>query len=305
MDGIMKVFYVFAKPLAMLLFWLYGIVGNYGIAIIIFTLIVRTILFPLYNSQMKQSAMMTELQPELQKLQKQYGGDKEKYNQKVMEFYQETGMNPAKGCLPLIIQMPILFGLFAALRSPLDYYTNNTEAILAIHQSFLWIQDLSQPDKWILPILAGITTYFSYEITMNMNPQTANSMKIMKYIFPLMIVWWGRSFPAGLTLYWFVGTLYMCIQQKVVLSKIKRDRLKREEEKKYREEHPELFAEEIPEVTETENKEADEVTDESFEEYDDNYQSVDDYSDFYTEEELQKMNKEKEKEKKHNKHKRR
>lgn len=305
MDGIMKVFYVFAKPLAMLLFWLYGIVGNYGIAIIIFTLIVRTILFPLYNSQMKQSAMMTELQPELQKLQKQYGGDKEKYNQKVMEFYQETGMNPAKGCLPLIIQMPILFGLFAALRSPLDYYTNNTEAILAIHQSFLWIQDLSQPDKWILPILAGITTYFSYEITMNMNPQTANSMKIMKYIFPLMIVWWGRSFPAGLTLYWFVGTLYMCVQQKVVLSKIKRDRLKREEEKKYREEHPELFAEETQKVIETESKAVIGSPDEESEDFEEEYESLDDYSDFYTEEELQKMNKEKEKEKRHNKYKKR
>lgn len=291
MDSIMSIFYIFAKPLAMLLFWLYGLVGDYGIAIIIFTLIVRTILFPLYNSQMKQSAQMTELQPKLQQLQKQYGHDKEKYNQKVMEFYQETGMNPAKGCLPLLIQMPILFGLFAALRNPLSYYTSNTEAILAIHQSFLWIQDLSQPDKWILPILAGITTFFSYKITSAANPQTAGTMKVMQYIFPLMIVWWGRSFPAGLTLYWFVGTLYMCIQQKVVLTKLKKDREKRAAQEQYEKEHPELFIKEEPKE---EEKTVIEDDTDAYEEY----ESIDDYSDFYTEEELARMNKNKGKNKK-------
>lgn len=298
MSGIMKLFYVFAKPLAIFLFWLYGLVGNYGIAIIIFTIVVRTILFPLYNSQMKQSAMMSELQPELNKLQKQYGADKEKYNQKVMEFYQETGMNPAKGCLPLIIQMPILFGLFAALRSPLDYYTSNTEAILAIHQSFLWIQDLSQPDKWILPILAGITTYFSFKITASANPQTQGSMKAMQYIFPLMIVWWGRSFPAGLTIYWFVGTLYMCIQQKVVFAKIKKDRKKREEQRQYEKEHPELFKKEEPEQTPL-------VEEEDIDAYEDEIESFDDYSDFYTEEELEEMRKEEAKQKAKAKYKKR
>lgn len=299
MSGIMKLFYVFAKPLAIFLFWLYGLVGNYGIAIIIFTIVVRTILFPLYNSQMKQSAMMSELQPELNKLQKQYGADKEKYNQKVMEFYQETGMNPAKGCLPLLIQMPILFGLFAALRSPLDYYTSNTEAILAIHQSFLWIQDLSQPDKWILPILAGITTYFSFKITASANPAAQGSMKAMQYIFPIMIVWWGRSFPAGLTIYWFVGTLYMCVQQKIVLTKIKKDREKREAQKQYEKEHPELFVKEEPVQTPL----VEEADEDAFD--DEEIESFDDYSDFYTEEELEEMEKEKAKEKAKAKYKKR
>ena len=158
-----QVFAVFAKPIALLLNLLYNLVGNYGIAIVLLTLIVRGILFPLYNAQMKQSAKMTELQPKLQQLQKQCGGDKEKYNQKVMELYQVEGVNPAKGCLPLIIQMPILFGLFAALRNPLMYMSQ--DMLLAVHEKFLWIPDLSQPDKWILPILAGITTYFSFKIT--------------------------------------------------------------------------------------------------------------------------------------------
>lgn len=287
MDFMMSIFYVFAKPLAMLLFWIYGIVGDYGVAIIIFTLIVRLVLFPLYNSQMKQSAKMAEFQPQIQQLQRQYGHDKEKYNQKVMEFYQQSGYNPAKGCLPLLIQMPILFGLFAALRSPLDYYTSNTEAILAIHQSFLWIPDLSQPDKWILPILAAITTFFSYKITMGANPQTAGSMKVLQYIFPLMILWWGRSFPAGLTLYWFVGTLFMCLQQKVVLSKLKKDREKKAAQEQYEKEHPELFIKEEPEEIIEEKEDDHDAYDEE------EIESIDDYSDFYTEEELAKMRQEK------------
>ena len=308
-----KALSIFAKPLAILLFWLYDIAGNYGIAIILFTLIVRTLLFPLYNSQMKQSAMMSELQPKIQQIQKECGSDKEKYNQRVMEFYQSEGYNPAKGCLPLVIQMPILFGLFAVLRNPLMYITD-ADKILSVHESFLWIQDLSQPDKWILPILAGITTYFSYKITASANPQTANSMKVLQYIFPLMIVWWGRSFPAGLTLYWFVGTLFMVVQQKFVMAKIKKDRIKREaereeqeridrERREYEKAHPELFPQ--PEqkkgnksnkknavAAEQEVKKAEIIEDDDFDAFNfeaDGYESVDDYSDFYTEEELAKM----------------
>jgi len=301
---------IFAKPIAWLLFWLYGIVGSYGIAILILTLIVRTILFPLYNSQMKQSASMSDLQPKLQKLQKQYGNDKEKYNQKVMELYQDEGVNPAKGCLPLLVQMPILFGLFAALRNPIQYM-DNPDAILAIHESFLWVQDLSQPDKWILPILAGITTYFSYKITSSASPQTASTMKVFQYIFPLMIVWWGRSFPAGLTIYWFVGTLYMCVQQKVVLTRLKKIKARKEEERlqqeAYEREHPELFVndepeeekEEKPVVSNVKNKA--QIIDADDEEIYGEYESVDDYSDFYTEEELAKMKKNDNKNNKNNK----
>ena len=316
-----KALSIFAKPLAILLFWLYDLVGNYGIAIIIFTVIVRTILFPLYNSQMKQSAMMSDMQPRMQQIQKECGSDKEKYNQRIMEFYQQEGINPAKGCLPLVIQMPILFGLFAVLRNPL-MYISDADKILSIHESFLWIPDLSQPDKWILPILAGITTYFSYKITASATPQNGNSMKVLAYIFPLMIVWWGRSFPAGLTMYWFFGTLYMCIQQRFVMAKIKKDRAKREaereeqrkideERRKYEREHPELFPELQPQnkkktkstasaksksASNVQNKENHSknavIEEDDWEAFDfgaDGYESVDDYSDFYTEEELAKM----------------
>ena len=284
---------VFAKPIALLLNLLYNLVGNYGIAIILLTLIVRGILFPLYNSQMKQSAKMQDLQPKMQKLQKQYGQDKEKYNQKIMELYQVEGVNPAKGCLPLIIQMPILFGLFAALRNPLMYM--DQDMVLSVHESFLWIPDLSQPDKWILPILAGITTFFSYKITQSATPSSsAASMKVLQYVFPLLIVWWGRSFPAGLTLYWFVGTLFMCVQQHFVLSKIKKDRAKKEEEERYRKEHPELFPDAVEEkpVKPSEVKIIEEDDEEIFEEHSELAEVEDEYADFYTEEELLRMKKE-------------
>ena len=300
---------VFAKPIALLLNLLYNVVdglglpGSYGIAIVLLTLIVRGALFPLYNAQMKQSAKMTDLQPKMQKLQKQYGQDKEKYNQKIMELYQVEGVNPAKGCLPLIIQMPILFGLFAALRNPLMYM--DQDMILAVHEKFLWIPDLSQPDKWILPILAGVTTYFSYKITMNANPSSANSMKVLQYIFPLMIVWWGRSFPAGLTIYWFVGTLFMCIQQHFVLSKIKKQRIQKEEEERYRKEHPELFPEEVEEqpVKPSEVQIIEDEDEEIFDEKIELEEVEDEYSDFYTDEELVQMKKDKEAVRKKNKHK--
>jgi YidC/Oxa1 family membrane protein insertase len=305
---------VFAKPIALLLNLLYNIVdkldppsiiGSYGIAIVLLTLIVRGILFPLYSAQMKQSAKMQDLQPKMQQLQKQYGQDKEKYNQKIMELYQIEGVNPAKGCLPLIIQMPILFGLFAALRNPLMYMSQ--DMILAVHEKFLWIPDLSQPDKWILPILAGITTYFSYKITMSANPSTSgNSMKVLQYIFPLMIVWWGRSFPAGLTIYWFVGTLFMCVQQHFVLSRLKKQRLKKEEEERYRKEHPELFPEVVEEekpVKPSEVKIIEEEDEEVFEEKTELDEVEDEYADFYTEEELLQMKKQQEAARKKSKYK--
>jgi len=117
----------------------------------------------------------------------------------------------------MLIQMPIIFGLFALLRNP-TLFIHSNEMLMAIHEAFLWIPDLSQPDPWILPILSGITTFISYSQTqmqtsMGMGGNNmAPTMKMMKYFFPIMIVWMGRSFPAGLTIYWFVGTVIQIFQ---------------------------------------------------------------------------------------------
>lgn len=199
-----------AEPLAFALTKLYGVVGNYGFTLLIFTIIVKFCLYPLYAKQVKSMANMAKVQPKIKALQQRYANDKETLNRKMMELYKEEKFNPAGGCLPMLIQMPIIFGLFALLRNPLAYISGE-KMLLAIHESFLWIPDLSQPDPWILPLAAGITTFFSFTLTQKQsgaddeNNPGAAMMKPMKYFFPVMIVWWGRSFPAGLTIYWFLS----------------------------------------------------------------------------------------------------
>jgi len=204
-----------AEPLGMLLSFLYSYFENYGISIIVFTFIIRACLFPLYADQIKHSARMADVQPKMQAIQRKYANDREMLNIKMMELYKEEKFNPMRGCLPMLIQMPIIFGLFALLRSPTDFIESNT-MLMAVHEAFIWMPDLSQPDPWILPILAGFSTFISFSQTQAQSPMGDNSMaammKIMKYFFPIMIVWMGRSFPAGLTLYWFVGTVIQIFQ---------------------------------------------------------------------------------------------
>ncbi|MDR1954182.1 MAG: YidC/Oxa1 family membrane protein insertase [Clostridiales Family XIII bacterium] len=233
-----EIFGLIAKPLGYLLTGIYSVVGNYGITLIIFTVIVRLCLFPLYVHQTKSSLRMAEVQPKIQALQKKYANDKEELNRRMMEFYKEEGVNPMKGCLPMLIQMPIMLGLFTLLRDPMSYLPEgHANMILAVHEQFFWISDLSQPDLWALPIMAGITTFLSFSATQAQNSmgaqananQMAGMMKMMKYFFPVMIVWMGRSFPAGLTLYWFIGNICSIIQfQTLKLWKKRLERMKAE-----------------------------------------------------------------------------
>ncbi len=209
---------VIAKPLLWILTALYGLIGNYGIAIIILTLIVKLCLYPLYIKQTKSMAKMATVQPKMQAIQNQYANDKEMLNIKIQELYKEEGFNPMSGCLPMLIQMPIIMGLFALLRNPLMYMSEaaSSKMIFAFHENFLWIDDLSQPDKWILPIIAGIATFISF--TMNRllqdnggSDQQAQSMngmmKMMQYVFPVMILWMARTYPSGLAVYWAVSQI--------------------------------------------------------------------------------------------------
>jgi len=168
---------------------------------------------------------MQDLQPKMAAIQKKYANDKEMMNQKMQELYQEEKFNPMLGCLPMLIQFPIIIGLFALLRNPIGYI-DNSSMIMAVHESFLWIPDLSQPDSWILPIAAGITTYFSMSLSQSQSQMTSENaanpmMKMMKYFFPVMIVWMGRSFPAGLAIYWFLGNLIQVFQT-IILNKLKK-----------------------------------------------------------------------------------
>lgn len=199
---------IIAKPLGWLMTWLYGIIGNYALVIIIITAVVKFLLYPVYKNQILTTANMADMQPKIQEIQRKYANDKETMNQKLAEFYQEENYNPAKGCMPMIIQMVVIMALFAVLRNPMTYISSE-EMYFAIHESFLWIRDLSQPDLWILPLLAGVFTFLSQWLNKLTNPTMQGSsnmmMTVMMYFFPIMIVWLARSYPSGLALYWFVG----------------------------------------------------------------------------------------------------
>lgn len=202
---------IFAKPLAYLLLAIYNIIGNYGITLVIITVLVKTCLYPLYIKQMKSTAASAGMQQKMKQLQQKYANDKETLNIKMAELYKEEGFNPAGGCLPMLIQMPIIFALFALLRDPTSFISeeNMNTMLFAVHESFLWISDLSQPDPWILPILSGVATYIAFTISQRSMSNAAGDMggmmKMMKYFYPVMIVLMARSFPSGLAVYWFFG----------------------------------------------------------------------------------------------------
>ncbi len=221
---------VIANPLGILLDLLYSFINNYGITIIVFTVIVKLCLYPLYIKQTKSTAKMSEVQPKMQALQRKYANDKETLNIKMAELYKEEKFNPMGGCLPMLIQMPIIMGLFALLRNPMMYMNDNS-MIFAYHEPFIWISDLSQPDLWILPIIAGVATFISFSMTQalsgtEVNHQMNGMMKMMKYIFPIMILWMARSFPSGLALYWAVSQIiqiFFNIHMASLRKKLKRE----------------------------------------------------------------------------------
>lgn len=200
----------FAKIIGYPMVFFYNTVGNYPLAIVMITLLVRLVMLPLYSKQMKQSAKMAELQPKVQEIQTRYARDRAQMQEKMNELYQDAGVNTVSGCLPMLIQFPIMLGLYQLLRDPLTYM-KAPEMLAAVHESLFWIPDLSQPDAWVLPILAGITTYLTTALSTSAGEMGAN-MKGMTYFMPLMIFLLGRSFPAALALYWVVGNLFQVLQ---------------------------------------------------------------------------------------------
>lgn len=196
---------------------IYSLVDNYALSIIIMTVIIRLIILPLYSMQLKSNEQMMAVQPKIKEIQAKYRDNPEKMNEKLQEIYEEHKIRPAMGCLPLLIQLPIIWGLFALLRNPMDYIANS-DMVIAVHESFFWIHDLTQPDLWILPIIAGVATYISMRITtvsQGNNPANA-TMKAMQYFMPVMIVWMGRTLPAGLCMYWIMSYIFQIVQTKII-----------------------------------------------------------------------------------------
>ena len=229
---------IVAIPIGYLLTFIYKLVGSYGISLIILTLIVKLALYPLYAKQIKSTANMSEMSEKSQEIQRRYANDREKMNEEMQKLYAESGFNPASGCLPMLIQFPIIMGLFALLRNPMKYMSDPI-MMFANHESFLWIKDLAQPDLWILPILAGLATFFAFSMNNAMAMQqpgaSAGQNKamnaIMKYFFPLSILWLARSYPAGLAIYW-AGGQFMQIFFNIRINKIREEMNKEKEKKK-------------------------------------------------------------------------
>ncbi len=229
---------IIAKPIGYLLMWIYRLVGNYGIALIILTVIVKLALYPLYAKQIKSTANMSEMSEKSKEIQRRYANDKARQNEEMQKLYAESGFNPLSGCLPMLIQFPIIMGLFTLLRNPVKYMPAGSEMIFANHEAFLWIKDLAQPDPWILPIAAGVSTFVAFSMNSMMTQQPGASAAqnkamnaIMKYFFPLSILWLARSYPAGLAIYW-AGGQFMQIFFNLRINKIKEQMNKEKEEKK-------------------------------------------------------------------------
>jgi YidC/Oxa1 family membrane protein insertase len=212
---------LFASSLGALLKIVYDVVGNYGWAIVLFTVIVKLALLPLTLSQTKSMKAMQEIQPKIKEIQEKYKNDQQKMNEKVMQLYKDNKVNPMAGCLPLLVQFPILIGLFKALKNPATYVFGSEAAYKAIDTSFLWLSNLSDPEKIILPLLAGLTTYISSAMMTPKESRKDSTQVMMLYFFPIMIFWWGRSFPAGLTLYWVVSNVFQIAQQQFIIKPAK------------------------------------------------------------------------------------
>lgn len=187
--------------------------GSAGIAVVILTIIFKTILLPLTVKSLRSMSSMQELQPKIKDLQKKYAKDRQKLSAETMKLYQEHGVNPAAGCLPMLLQVPIFFGLYFAIRN------------LSAHgggvwnDSFLWLPSLAKADPYhILPIGAGVFQFVQTRMARPRNQGKAadpqqQMMNTMMTFTPLMVVVFGWAFDSGPVIYWAVSAIYSAVQQ--------------------------------------------------------------------------------------------
>lgn len=175
---------------------------NYGVAIILLTASIKILMYPLTARQVKSMQKMRELGPRLKEIQEKHKGNNKEQQEEVAKVYKQAGINPLSGCLPMLIQMPFLTGIFYAIR---DFHYIS-------QPSFLWIRTLAGKDPFfILPILAALTTYVSSQQTVT---EVSQQSKLMLVIMPLFIGFMAWRFPAGLGLYWVVSNVIQIIQQR-------------------------------------------------------------------------------------------
>jgi YidC/Oxa1 family membrane protein insertase len=228
---------IIINPMTNLLLFIYDLLGHgphtFGLAIILFTIIIKVITWPLNASQVKGAQAMQELQndKEWQEIQKKYAKDKERIAQEQMRIYKERGINPFASCLPTLIQFPIIIGLYQSITralsiTPFDmlklartiYPFQNVEGIIPLNSKFLWM-DLGRPESiqilsFALPTLAivvALTTYIQSKLTMpattNPNDQSAQMTGMMSIYMPLMLGWFALNFASGIAIYFITSNL--------------------------------------------------------------------------------------------------
>ncbi|MFK5925159.1 MAG: membrane protein insertase YidC [Desulfuromusa sp.] len=198
-------FHPLSKPLMVVLKFFYKFIGNYGFSVILLTVCIKLIFWPLTQKSYKSMKGMQTLQPEMKKMREKYGKDKQKLNQEMMSFYKENKVNPMGGCLPMVIQIPVFFALYRVLLGSIELR----------HAPFLlWITDLSAKDPYyVTPLIMGVTMFVQQKMSpTNMDPTQAKIMLMMPVVFTFMFL----NFPAGLVLYWLTNNLLTILQQYLI-----------------------------------------------------------------------------------------
>ena len=192
-----------AKPMFLLLQYIHDYVGNWGWTIVLVTILIKLILYPLSYKGMVSMNKLKELSPRIKEIQEKYKNDKQKSGAKMMEFYKKEGVNPMGGCLPILLQIPVFFSIYRVLLNSIE---------LKGAEWAFWITDLAEMDPYfVLPILMGITMYVQQLITPN-QMQDELQKKLFQFL-PVIFTFFFLWFPAGLTLYWFINNLFTIAQQ--------------------------------------------------------------------------------------------
>lgn len=204
-------FTVLAKPMLHSLKFFYGFVHNYGLAIIIITIILKILFFPLTHKSYKSMKEMGKLQPKMAALKEKYKNDRDAMNRAVMELYREHKVNPLGGCLPMVVQIPVFFALYKALMFSIE---------LRHAPFYFWITDLSDKDPYyVTPIIMGVTMFIQQKMTpSNMDEMQQKIMLALPVVFTFMFL----NFPSGLVLYWLVNNI-LTIGQQMYINKLVKD----------------------------------------------------------------------------------
>ncbi len=191
---------------------------SYGIGIILLTLVIRGLMFPLYRAQLQSMKRMQEMQPELERLQERHKNDKQRLAEEQMRIYREKGVNPMATCLPMLLQLPLLYAFYDMLEH-FPYHS-----IPHLSEAFLWLPSLSKPDPYlVLPILGGVSTYWQTRISMSLQAGMAQQqMQFMTYLMPLFMFYIFWRLPSGLAVYWFVSNVLTIGQQYLTVGSMAR-----------------------------------------------------------------------------------